>query len=379
MTGRQRPAPSGGRRAPTRTAVVVGAGVFGLCVARELAIRRWSVRVVDTRRPGDAGPSTAESRILRFSHGDDTWYPALARRARSLWQALERETGKRLLLPSGVLVFGPPPADGDCWEQASARQLSGLGIPVETMRGPAVRRRFPEFDGRDCATVLFEPHGGILLARQATRALAESALGHGAEIMLGAAQPCAGAAVAVDGQRLDADLTVWAVGPALPAVFPGLAAVREVRQDSWYLRPGGPWAATADQPAWLDRAHGYYGVPAVGVLGVKVVPDVESPDVESSPEPPASPPPDGLPNQIRDYLRTRLPDLATSSVLRRERCSYARTGDENFLLARYPGSQDRWIVGGDSGHGFKHGPAWGEYVCDVVEGRTAVPKRFALR
>jgi glycine/D-amino acid oxidase-like deaminating enzyme len=28
-----------------------------------------------------------------------------------------------------------------------------------------------------------------------------------------------------------------------------------------------------------------------------------------------------------------------------------------------------WLVGGGSGHGFKHGPALGEYVADCVEGK----------
>src|SRR5687767_7973477 len=43
-------------------AVVVGAGVIGLCAARELARRGWAVTVVDGRRPG-AGAS----------HGNAGW------------------------------------------------------------------------------------------------------------------------------------------------------------------------------------------------------------------------------------------------------------------------------------------------------------------
>ncbi|MEU3356426.1 FAD-dependent oxidoreductase [Streptomyces sp. NPDC037389] len=191
--------------------------------------------------------------------------------------------------------------------------------------------------------------------------------------MGGPAAPAGGTAV-VDGEPLRADLTVWAVGPALPALFPGLTSVRPYRQDSWYVRPLGPWAGAEAQPAWLDRAHGCYGIPAIGELGVKVVPDVET-----DPDASAGMSPEEIPRALRDYLRARLPHLAGSPVLRREVCSYALAPDEHFLLARHPGRRDVWLVGGDSGHGFKHGPAWGEYVADVVEGgRTALP-RFALR
>lgn len=37
-----------------------------------------------------------------------------------------------------------------------------------------------------------------------------------------------------------------------------------------------------------------------------------------------------------------------------------------------------WIVGGGSGHGFKHGPALGEYVASRVLEGGIVESRFAL-
>ncbi|MCC3776787.1 FAD-dependent oxidoreductase [Streptomyces sp. UNOB3_S3] len=363
----------------TRTALVVGAGVFGLATARALTVRGWSVRVLDPNEPGTEGPSSAETRILRLAHGTDDWYTRLAHRATARWRELERETGRRLLLPTGVLTLGP--SDGDEWERASAARLHGLGAPVETLTADAVTRRFPGFDGAGTGTALFEPEAGVLLARAAVRALAGSARERGAELLRGAAVPDGGTAV-VGGEPLRADLTVWAVGPALPALFPGLTSVRPYRQDSWYVRPRGPWARAGGraegpaggQPAWLDRAHGCYGIPAVGELGVKVVPDVET-----DPGAACDPAPEEIPRALRDYLRARLPHLADSPVLRREVCSYALAPDEHFLLAPHPGRRDVWLVGGDSGHGFKHGPEWGEYVADVVEGRCAALPRFALR
>ncbi|MDH6575016.1 FAD-dependent oxidoreductase [Kitasatospora sp. MAP5-34] len=357
----------------TGTAVVVGAGVFGLSVGRELAGRGWSVRIVDPNPPGTQGPSAAESRILRFSHGHDSRYPRMVRRARAMWRALELESGRQFVLPVGVLVLGPPHPDDGEWEHASAARLRQLDIPVETVPAEAVGRRFPGFDGRGSGTVLFEPEGAVLRAKEAVLALAESAADRGAELLQATALPVAGRAV-VNGEPLAADVTVWAVGPGLPGLFPGLTTVRAVRQDSWYVQPTGPWAAATGQPAWLDRAHGYYGVPAVGSLGVKVVPDVETP-----PDAATELPPEGLPEPVRAYLGARLPDLAHAPALRRESCSYALTDDEHFLLAPHPQHPGTWFVGGDSGHGFKHGPAWGAYACDVIEGRTGASPRLTLR
>jgi len=37
-----------------------------------------------------------------------------------------------------------------------------------------------------------------------------------------------------------------------------------------------------------------------------------------------------------------------------------------------------WLVGGGSGHGFKHGPAVGQYVARLVAEGGEVDERFAL-
>ena len=37
-----------------------------------------------------------------------------------------------------------------------------------------------------------------------------------------------------------------------------------------------------------------------------------------------------------------------------------------------------WIVGGGSGHGFKHGPAMAERIAAAWDGGAPLPARFAL-
>jgi sarcosine oxidase len=79
------------------SAVVVGAGVFGVSTARELVRRGWNVRVVEQYTPGDVrSGSGGDTRLLRFSHAEAEWYTLLARRALELWRELEAETGVQL-------------------------------------------------------------------------------------------------------------------------------------------------------------------------------------------------------------------------------------------------------------------------------------------
>jgi glycine/D-amino acid oxidase-like deaminating enzyme len=47
-------------------------------------------------------------------------------------------------------------------------------------------------------------------------------------------------------------------------------------------------------------------------------------------------------------------------------CQYENTADHNFIVDRHPDNPNVWIVGGGSGHGFKHGPALGEMVARLV-------------
>ena len=57
------------------SAAVVGAGVFGASIARELDRRGWDVTLHEQYTPGNTrSGSGGDTRLLRFSHGDQEWY-----------------------------------------------------------------------------------------------------------------------------------------------------------------------------------------------------------------------------------------------------------------------------------------------------------------
>ena len=59
-------------------------------------------------------------------------------------------------------------------------------------------------------------------------------------------------------------------------------------------------------------------------------------------------------------------------------CQYENTSTGDFLIDRHPDHENVWIVGGGSGHGFKHGPAVGEYVTRLMTTNMPAEARFAL-
>ena len=77
-------------------------------------------------------------------------------------------------------------------------------------------------------------------------------------------------------------------------------------------------------------------------------------------------------------LARRVPSLEHAPLLESRVCQYSNSWNGDFLIDRHPDIDNVWLVGGGSGHGFKHGPAVGEYVTTQLSGREAPEPRFTL-
>jgi len=351
--------------------VIVGAGTFGGSLAWWLAREGHGVTLVDQFEPGDRRASSGgETRLLRCAHGEDADYTAMARRARTLWRELEAESDEDLFVECGYAWFA---RRDDGWEAASEPVLAAQGIPAERLDVAEVAGLYPTFRGDGLAFVLLEPEAGVLRAERSVRTLAAQAAAHGARILRARAVPNGRAAVLEDGTRLEGDVVVWACGPWLGTLFPDLVTLKVTRQEPLFLDGGPAWRAPL--PAWCDYDAGRWGSADIDGLGVKAAIDEDGPpvdpDAELTGEALTEP-------QVRAYLRERFPALGDAPLLRTHACRYEITPDTHFIAAPHPEQPGVWIVGGGSGHGFKHGPALAERIVAALKGRAELPPHFAL-
>jgi sarcosine oxidase len=345
--------------------IVCGAGAFGAATARQLARDGWAVTLVEPVAAGHVrAGSGGESRLIRCSHGADAWHARSARRALDLWRGID----PALVVEAGVAWFAHRE---DGWEASSEATLRGLGIPCERV-DPATL--FPSVRTDDLAFTLFEPEAGVLRARDATRTLAVQAVAAGARVVHAVARPD-GARVIAGDEVLEADHVVWACGAWLPQLFGDLLSLRITQQDVLFFGAGAEWTTPA-VPGWVDYDGAAYGLGDLDGRGVKVSPDVEGPplDVEAADR-------FVLPANLaaaREYVGTRFPALAGAPLVGTRVCQYEVTPDTRFVIAPHPEHPSVWLMGGGSGHGFKHAPVLAERMGAWLTGADAPEPMFAL-
>jgi sarcosine oxidase len=349
--------------------VIVGAGTFGASLAWRLARAGERVTLVDQFEPGDArSTSGGETRLIRCAHGADAEYTAMARTARGLWRELEEQTGEEVLLERGVAWF----AHGENgWEADSAAAIAAQGIPVERLEPAEARRLFPSLGTDDLAWVMLEPEAGVLRAQRGVRAMASAAVECGARLVRGRARPEGAAARVGYGELLEGDAVVWACGGWLAGLFPGVVDLRVTRQELVFLDGGPEWERA---PGWVDYDRAMYGTGDLDGLGVKAALDTEGPALDPDADLPAGG--DTVP-AVRAYLADRFPALAEAPLADVRCCRYELSADSQFIAGPHPELAGVWLLGGGSGHGFKHGPAMAERMAAALRGSQPLPARFA--
>jgi sarcosine oxidase len=351
--------------------VIVGAGTFGASLAWWRARRGDEVVLVDQFEPGDArATSGGETRLIRCTHGADADYALMARRAHALWRELEAESGARLITECGVTWFAHREAG---WEADSLRVLDTLGIPAERLTVAEAARRFPSFRGDDLAWALHEPEAGVVRAQRAVETLAARAAAHGAQLVRARAHPDGERVALDDGRTLEGDRVVWSCGGWLARLFPEHVELRVTRQELFFLAGGPAWESA---PGWVDYDRAFYGTGDVDALGVKLANDQEGPPLDPDAElPPASAEGEAA---ARAYAAERFPALTQAPLVGAKTCRYELSPDSRFIAAPHPEHERVWLVGGGSGHGFKHGPALAERLTAAWEGGAPLPAHFGL-
>lgn len=355
---------------------VIGAGVFGAWTAYTLRLSGKRVVLIDAYgAANDLSSSGDRSRIIRMGYGADEVYTRWAHRALRLWQDFSALVDEPFFHRTGVLWLAH---HDDPYPVKCAATLAAVGIACETLTTAELNHIYPQFVVDDIAWAMLEPDSGALVASRAVQAVVREARRMGVAYRQELVRVPIGLVgdVQLDflmtetGERISAGSYVFACGPWLPKIFPEVLGerIQPTRQEVFYFDsgPNQQQFGVPALPIWIDFKDEAYGFPDLENRGVKIAIDRHgSPfDPDSSDRTASS---DGL-AAVRALLARRLPALKDAPVLEARVCQYENTWNGDFLIDRHPSLTNVWLVGGGSGHGFKHGPVVGEYVAARLEG-----------
>lgn len=353
---------------------VIGAGAFGGWSALYLRRKGFQVTLVDTWGPGNSRASSGdETRVIRSTYGDNEFYFNLNVRALKLWKENQLLFGKQIFHNTGVLWL--------CYQEHTP--LVDDSIPFARkhnmeytyLSNDELRERYPKLNTDDLHHAYFDPYGGYLRAREACQAVKEAFIREGGQFVQAEATPGKIHAGALNNIQLSNGLTVkadaylFACGAWLPQIFPDVLGDRIIctRQEVYYFgTPSKEASCYENFPVWIDAdgEDNYYGIAGNGHRGFKIGVDRRgarfNPATDSriiDPE---------VLEHARNFIAHRFPGLKGAPLIENRVCPYESSADGNFIFQTHPEASNILLLGGGSGHGFKHGPALGELVANTL-------------
>jgi sarcosine oxidase len=356
---------------------VIGAGAFGGWTALHLLERGARVTLLDAWGPGNSRASSGgETRVMRGTYGPDQPYTEMAARALKLWAKYEKRWKRQFLHRTGVLWMAS--GRDDAYERGSLELLRTAKIKYEELSTAQMKKRWPQINYAEVEWGIFEPECGYLDARASCKAVVDAFVVEGGEYRQVAVSPAGLGASLLNGvklldhdlSRLKADSYVFACGPWMGKLFPSTIGklIRPTKQDVLFFgipHRQGVYFTEAHLPVWADHRERFmYGIPGSGRRGFKIADDTRGPEFDpTSGERIVSA--ETL-KDIREYIGFRFPALKGAPLVETRVCQYEQTPDSHFIIDRHPKNENVWLLGGGSGHGFKHGPAIGKMMAKLV-------------
>lgn len=370
----------------SESVAVIGAGVFGAWTAHHLLQQGFRVTLIDAVGAAHSDASSGgESRLIRGAYGRDSIYTRMARDSLPAWKTLSDAAGQPIFVPCGILFFFPT-EEPYALDTLAAHQE--LGLSTQELTRAEMARRFPAFDFDGIELGLYEPDFGVLMARRAVRTLVDAFVRAGGNCLKASVEPpkatveCLHEIRLSNGDSIVADHLVFAAGPWLPKLFPEVVGprIRVTRQEVFYFAPpnGEPRFAPDRMPGWADFNHGdmFYGSPDIEGRGVKIAFDRHG--IEVDPDTQDRRFTQSALDIVIAYRDRRFPLLRRTAFTGAEVCQYENSSNGDLLIDFHPRWSNVLLVGGGSGHGFKHGPEVGRYAAARLLGSAEPEPRFSL-
>ncbi|MGH3358326.1 MAG: N-methyl-L-tryptophan oxidase [Nocardioidaceae bacterium] len=358
---------------------VVGTGSIGSMALWQLA--KAGVSAIGFEQYGiahDQAAAGGESRIFRTAYLEGAEYVPLLQRAHDLWRELESESGRDLLRLNGGLMIGNRDSDAMRNVQAS---IDEFGLSHEVLDGATMAERYPQHRMTGDEIAILDHRAGVLRPEFAVAAAAYRARELGAEVVshtrVTAVEPGPdGVTVRTADRDYNVGQAVVTAGPWTARFAPGLKPhVRPKRLVmTWYqAREPRMWEPDAC-PIFIRNAEDVhvFGIPTLDGGSVKVAPHADYGEFDDG---------DDLDRnvdvaelaRINAAVTRYLPGLIPEPV-RVSAYMDAYTPDGQGLVGRAPGTENVWLLGAFSGHGFKMAPAFGQVASDLVQrGATDQP------
>ena len=363
---------------------VIGAGVFGAWAALQLVRRGKRVVLLEAYGPGHSRSSSGdESRIIRMGYGKDEIYTRWSQRSLAQWKELFAATRHEALFQqTGVLWLA---GEDQTRLNETRATLKQCDVTYEDLDLGGLGARFPQIGLDGIRSAILEPQSGVLMARRAVAATVAEAGRRGATYVHALVeQPKAKrplrAIKTTSGEEISAGQFVFACGAWLAKLFPEIVGPRlfVTRQEVFFfgLPAGDSRFAPPALPTFLFQNDESYGMPDVESRGLKIALDAHG--VAADPDTQSRVVSEESARAMREYVAKRFPALRDAPIAETRVCQYENTSNGDFLIDRHPEMENVWFAGGGSGHGFKHGPALGDYVAGLILGEAKPEPRFSL-
>ena len=366
--------------------VVVGAGAFGSWTALYLLRNGFNVTLVDAWGPGNSRSSSGdETRVIRSTYGANEIYFDLNVSALALWKENQHHFGKQLFFNTGVLWF--------CYEENTPLVDDSIpfanrhGMEYEYLTPAELKTRFPYIHVEDLHHAYFDPYGGYLRARESVQLVGEAFIKEGGTYLQSQVKPGKIYAselsniIFSNGNTLMADAYIFACGSWLGKMFPGFLhnVITCTKQEVYYFGVPAANAPTFENlPVWVDvdGKDFYYGIPGNAHRGFKIGVDIRGEMFDPTSGDHTYTP--SILIKAREFIAHRFPDLKNAPLSESRVCPYENSPDGNFIFDLIPETTNAFVLGGGSGHGFKHSPALGKLVAGVLSGKEKIPSLFLL-
>lgn len=371
--------------------VVIGAGAFGGWTALSLLQKNYDVTLIDQFGPGNNQSSSGgETRLIRAFYEKQIYFD-LTVRSMKLWKDHEAKTGRRFFYQNGLMLFNyksTTPELDKAWPM-----YKKAGLPLEKINLTDAAKRWPQLNTDGLDHIMYDPQAGYLEARNGCMSVAERFVKEGGKLVqqkVAKENKLSGKISSVtleDGNKVEADIFVFACGPWLTRLFPDLSKKLKVTRALCFFFASPPAQSDLLEnklPTWMDRdldgPFRSFGVPGSAYRGFKIglTPPANNNVTDRFDTYDRYATAEEL-QLARQVLAKRFKAIKDQPLIEQRVCQYTMTPDSDFILDTHPEVSNLWLMGGDSGHGYKLGPALGELASEIVTGSKPKVPDFELK